>query len=235
MKPGILYLIPTPLGEGDPYFVLPASVPGILKQLSHFIVEDTRSARRFISRMKLDIRIEDLSFEELNEHSKATDISHLMQPLKNGQNVGLLSEAGVPGVADPGALAVEAAHQSGIRVVPLVGPSSIILTVMGSGLNGQNFAFNGYLPIKPEERSKKIQMLERRSIQETQSQLFIETPYRNQKMWEDLLKYCQSTTRICLGCDLTTETEWIETHSVYEWKKRKVDFQKRPCVFMIQG
>lgn len=235
MKPGILYLIPTPLGEGDPNIVLPASVPSVLKQLKHFIVEDTRSARRFISRMKLGMNIEELLFEELNEHSKTSEIGHLMTPLKNGLNVGLLSEAGVPGVADPGALAVEAAHQQGIRVVPLVGPSSIILTVMGSGLNGQNFAFNGYLPVKPEERTKKIILLEKRSIQETQSQLFIETPYRNQKLWDDLIKSCQASTRICLGCDLTTDTEWIETHSVYEWKKRKVDLHKRPCVFMLQG
>lgn len=235
MTKGTLYLIPTPLGPGDPYSVLPASVPAIVSSLKHYIVEDTRSARRFISSLKLGVNIDELLFEELNEHSKPADVATLMIPLQEGRNVGVLSEAGVPGVADPGALAVEAAHQLGIKVVPLTGPSSIILTVMGSGLNGQNFAFNGYLPVKPEERIRKILLLEKRSLQEKQSQLFIETPYRNQKMWEDLLKHCQNSTRICLGCDLTTHTEQIETHTVYEWKKRKIDLHKRPCVFMIQG
>lgn len=235
MKPGTLYLIPTPLGEGDPSLVIPAGISPLLKRLEHYIVEDTRSARRFISRMKLGISIDSLSFKELNEHSKPGEVTELMQALKQGHDVGLLSEAGVPAVADPGALAVAAAHQLGIRVVPLSGPSSIILTVMGSGLNGQNFAFNGYLPVKPEERTKKIIQLERRSLQEQQSQLFIETPYRNQKLWEDILKCGQAQTRVCIACDLTTETEWIETHSISEWKKRKVDLHKRPCVFMIQA
>lgn len=235
MQSGTLFLIPTPLSEGDPNMVIPAGVASKLIELRHYIVEDTRTARRFISKMKLGIEIDQLNFEELNEHSDPKFVSELLGPLKQGMDVGLLSEAGVPGVADPGALAVAAAHAQGIRVVPLTGPSSILLTIMGSGLNGQSFAFNGYLPVKPEERKKHIQHLEKRSAIERQSQLFIETPYRNQKLWEDLLRFCQAGTRICLGCDLTAESEMIQTHTVAEWKKRKVELHKRPCVFMIQA
>ncbi|MBQ7297486.1 MAG: SAM-dependent methyltransferase, partial [Alistipes sp.] len=203
--------------------------------LDYFIVENTRTARRFLSKAGLSGRIEGLEFRELNEHTTAgVAIEELMQPLLEGRSAGVISEAGVPGVADPGALVVEAAHRKGIRVVPLVGPSSIILAMMASGLNGQSFAFNGYLPVKPPERQRAIRRFERRAHEEGQSQLFIEAPYRNRKLLDELLQTLQPTTRLTVAMDLTAPGEWIRTCRVGEWRKMMLpDLQRRPAIFII--
>ncbi|MBQ2727667.1 MAG: SAM-dependent methyltransferase, partial [Alistipes sp.] len=192
-------------------------------------------ARRFLSKAGLSGRIEGLEFRELNEHTTAgVAIEELVQPLLEGRSAGVISEAGVPGVADPGALVVEAAHRKGIRVVPLVGPSSIILAMMASGLNGQSFAFNGYLPIKPPERQRAIRRFERRAHEEGQSQLFIEAPYRNRKLLDELLQTLQPTTRLTVAMDLTAPGEWIRTCRVGEWRKMTLpDLQRRPAIFII--
>lgn len=203
--------------------------------LDYFIVENTRTARRFLSKAGVSRRIEELEFRELNEHTVAgAAVEELIAPLLEGRSAGVISEAGVPAVADPGALVVEAAHRKGIRVVPLVGPSSIILAVMASGLNGQSFAFNGYLPVKPPERQRAIRHFERRAVQERQSQLFIEAPYRNTKLLRELLQCLQSETRLTVAMDLTAPTEWIRTMRVAEWRKASLpDLQRRPAIFLI--
>ena len=215
--------------------MLPASNRAIIEGLDYFIVENTRTARRFLSKAGLSGRIEGLEFRELNEHTTAgVAIEELVQPLLEGRSAGVISEAGVPGVADPGALVVEAAHRKGIRVVPLVGPSSIILAMMASGLNGQSFAFNGYLPIKPPERQRAIRRFERRAHEEGQSQLFIEAPYRNRKLLDELLQTLQPATRLTVAMDLTAPGEWIRTCRVGEWRKMTLpDLQRRPAIFII--
>ena len=236
MNKGTLYLIPCPISEDTaPWEVLPTANRAIIESLDYFIVENTRSARRFLSKAGLSGRIEGLEFQELNEHTTAgAAIEALMKPLLEGRSAGVISEAGVPAVADPGALVVEAAHRKGIRVVPLVGPSSIILAVMASGLNGQSFAFNGYLPVKPPERQRAIRHFERRALQEQQSQLFIEAPYRNRKLFDELLQTLQAETRLTVAMDLTAPTEWILTKRVNEWRKVTVpDLQRRPAIFII--
>ena len=236
MNKGTLYLIPCPISdETTPWEVLPASNRAIIEGLDYFIVENTRTARRFLSKAGLSGRIEGLEFRELNEHTTAgVAIEELVQPLLEGRSAGVISEAGVPGVADPGALVVEAAHRKGIRVVPLVGPSSIILAMMASGLNGQSFAFNGYLPIKPPERQRAIRRFERRAHEEGQSQLFIEAPYRNRKLLDELLQTLQPTTRLTVAMDLTAPGEWIRTCRVSEWRKMTLpDLQRRPAIFII--
>ena len=203
--------------------------------LDYFIVENTRTARRFLSKAGVSRRIEELEFRELNEHTVAgAAVEELIKPLLAGRSAGVISEAGVPAVADPGALVVEAAHRKGIRVVPLVGPSSIILAVMASGLNGQSFAFNGYLPVKGSERQRAIRHFERRAVQERQSQLFIEAPYRNVKLLQELMQTLQSETRLTVAMDLTAPTEWIRTMRVAEWRKATLpDLQRRPAIFII--
>lgn len=236
MNYGTLYLIPCPISdETTPWEVLPASNRAIIEGLDYFIVENTRTARRFLSKAGLSGRIEGLEFRELNEHTTAgVAIEELVQPLLEGRSAGVISEAGVPGVADPGALVVEAAHRKGIRVVPLVGPSSIILAMMASGLNGQSFAFNGYLPVKPPERQRAIRRFERRAHEEGQSQLFIEAPYRNRKLLDELLQILQPTTRLTVAMDLTAPGEWIRTCRVGEWRKMTLpDLQRRPAIFII--
>lgn len=236
MNYGTLYLIPCPISdETTPWEVLPASNRAIIEGLDYFIVENTRTARRFLSKAGLSGRIEGLEFRELNEHTTAgVAIEELVQPLLEGRSAGVISEAGVPGVADPGALVVEAAHRKGIRVVPLVGPSSIILAMMASGLNGQSFAFNGYLPVKPPERQRAIRRFERRAHEEGQSQLFIEAPYRNRKLLDELLQTLQPTTRLTVAMDLTAPGEWIRTCRVGEWRKMTLpDLQRRPAIFII--
>ena len=236
MNKGTLYLIPCPISdETTPWEVLPASNRAIIEGLDYFIVENTRTARRFLSKAGLSGRIEGLEFRELNEHTTAgVAIEELVQPLLEGRSAGVISEAGVPGVADPGALVVEAAHRKGIRVVPLVGPSSIILAMMASGLNGQSFAFNGYLPIKPPERQRAIRRFERRAHEEGQSQLFIEAPYRNRKLLDELLQTLQPATRLTVAMDLTAPGEWIRTCRVGEWRKMTLpDLQRRPAIFII--
>ena len=230
-----LYLIPTTLGETTVDKVIPAEVLRVVKGLRHFIVEDTRTARRHLKKMVPEIVIDDLDFMELNEHSKTTGLEILLQPVMNGFDLGLLSDAGCPGVADPGADLVKIAHEKGIRVVPLVGPSSILLSLMASGMNGQNFTFLGYLPVKPAERASAIRDIERNSAREKQTQIFIEAPYRNARLLEDLLSVCSPLTRLCVAADLTMESEFVVTKTVADWKNSVPDINKRPAIFLIQS
>jgi len=230
---GKLYLIPTTLGDNDPLDVLPIAVKQIIEQTDTFIVENEKTARRFIKRICPDKPQPSLNIFLLNKFTDETELPSFLQPCLNGINVGLLSEAGCPGVADPGSDIVQIAHTKNIKVVPLVGPSSILLAIMASGMNGQSFAFNGYLPIDKGERKKEIKRLERLSFEQNQSQLFIETPYRNNKMLEDLTHVLDNNTSICVACDITLPTEFIKTLSVKAWKKNKVDLHKRPTIFII--
>ena len=234
MNKGKLYLIPTPLGENDPAEVLPKSVIDKACSLRIFVVEETRTARRFLSRYGLKGHIAELEFHELNEHSTAADIEALGGLFDRGEDVGLLSEAGLPAVADPGADLVALCHRRGIEVVPLVGPSSLMLALMASGLNGQSFAFNGYLPVKPPERTRAIRFFERRALSEGQSQLFIEAPYRNVKLMEQLVQTLGDQTRLTVAVDLTAPDERIETHTAGEWRRRQLpEMNRRPAIFII--
>lgn len=229
-----LYLIPVPLGENPLEQVLPSYNRSIVSSIKHFIVEDIRSARRFLKKTDSSIDIDTLTFFELNEHTDLTKITHILGPLEKGEPMGVISEAGCPAVADPGAAAVALAQKKNLPVVPLVGPSSIILSLMASGFNGQNFAFNGYLPVKPAERTSKIRQLESRAYKENQTQIFIEAPYRNAKMLESLLSACRPDTKICVAVGITTEQEYIRTKTVAQWKKDKLpDFQKIPAIFLL--
>jgi 16S rRNA (cytidine1402-2'-O)-methyltransferase len=233
---GILYMIPCPISEQtEVYDVVPEANRRVIDSLDYFIVENVRSARRFLSKAHIARKIDELEFVELNEHTVAGQaIEAMVKPLLAGRSAGVISEAGVPGVADPGALVVEACHRKGIRVVPLVGPSSILLAMMASGLNGQSFAFNGYLPVKPPERSKAIKALERRAHVERQSQIFIEAPYRNVKLMEQMLQVCAVETKLTVACDITSPDEFIVTRSVAEWRKQPLpDIAKRPTIFII--
>lgn len=233
---GVVYLIPCPIDpEGEVYDVVPARNREIIAQLDYFIVENVRSARRFLSKAKIGKPIDGLEFVELNEHTLAgAAIEQMLRPVLEGRSAGIISEAGVPAVADPGMLVVELCHKRGVRVVPLVGPSSIIMAVMAAGLNGQSFAFNGYLPIKEQERTKAIRFFERRAITEHQTQLFIEAPYRNVKLWAQLLATCAPTTKLTIAMDITAESEYIVTRSVAEWRKSGTpDLAKRPAIFAI--
>lgn len=233
---GILYMIPCPISEQtEVYDVVPEANRRVIDSLDYFIVENVRSARRFLSKAHIARKIDELEFVELNEHTVAGQaIEAMVKPLLAGRSAGVISEAGVPGVADPGALVVEACHRKAIRVVPLVGPSSILLAMMASGLNGQSFAFNGYLPVKPPERSKAIKALERRAHVEHQSQIFIEAPYRNVKLMEQMLQVCAVETKLTVACDITSPDEFIVTRSVAEWRKEPLpDIAKRPTIFII--
>lgn len=233
-KPGTLYLIPCPIAETPPFDVLPAVNGNIIASLDYFIVENTRSARRFISSAKLGNPIDSLEFAELNEHTQPQEIELLIRPILAGRDAGVISEAGVPGVADPGADVVALCHQHGIKVIPLVGPSSILMALMASGLNGQSFAFNGYLPVKPPERTKAIRHYEKRAQSERQSQMFIEAPYRNAKLFDDFLSICGPATRLCVACDITGPEALIVTATIKEWKARpKPEINKRPAIFII--
>jgi len=228
-----LYLIPTTLGECDLNAVLPEKNNIITNKLRHFIVEDVRTARRFLRKVDRQFPIDDCSFFELNQHTTPEEISKYLQPMALGNDMGIISEAGCPAIADPGADIVAIAQREDYKVVPLVGPSSILLALMGSGFNGQSFAFVGYLPIDAHERAKALKRLESRAIAERQTQLFIETPYRNMKMLEDIVKNCQSNTLLCIAVDITLDTEEIKTKTVGEWKKQYPDLSKRPCIFAI--
>lgn len=233
---GTLYLIPCPIADDSAvYDVIPAANKQVMDSLDYFIVENVRSARRFLSKAKITRPIDTLEFKELNEHTiEMGDVEEMVKPILEGRSAGVISEAGVPGVADPGALVVELCHRKGIKVVPLVGPSSILMAVMASGLNGQSFAFNGYLPIKPPERSKAIKFFERRAQSENQSQLFIETPYRNVKLVEQLLQVCAPTTKLTIAMDITAADEFIETHTIVEWRAKKLpEMNKRPAIFIL--
>ena len=228
-----LYLLPVTLGDTELNTVLPAYNIEIIQGIKHFIVEDVRSARRFLKKVDREFDIDSLSFYPLNKHTSAEDISGYLEPLLAGQSMGVLSEAGCPAVADPGADVVAIAQRKNLKVVPLVGPSSIILSVMGSGFNGQSFAFHGYLPIEPGERVKRIKQLEQRIYSENQTQLFIETPYRNHKMIDDLLQNCRPQTKLCIAANLTCEGEYIKTRAISEWKGKVPDLSKIPCIFLL--
>lgn len=228
-----LYLLPVTLGETSIEKVLPSYNKEIILGIKHFIVEDVRSARRFLKKVDCDINIDELSFYPLNKHTSPEDISSYLEPLIAGNSMGVISEAGCPAVADPGADVVAIAQRRNLRVVPLVGPSSIILSVMGSGFNGQSFAFHGYLPIEPSERQRRLKELELRIYSEHQTQIFIETPYRNNKMMEDVLKACRPQTKLCIAANITCEGEYIKTRTVKEWKGKLPDLTKVPCIFLI--
>ena len=233
---GTLYLIPCPIAdESQPFDVMPEANRAIINSLDYFIVENTRSARRFLSKAKITRTIDSLEFCELNEHTvEMLEVEKMVKPILEGRSAGVISEAGVPGVADPGALVVELCHRKGIKVVPLVGPSSILMAVMASGLNGQSFAFNGYLPIKPPERSKAIKFFERRAQTENQSQLFIEAPYRNVKLVEQLLQVCSPATKLTIAMNITSPEEFIQTHTIKEWQKVTMpDMNKKPAIFIL--
>lgn len=233
---GVLYMIPCPISDStEVYDVVPQANARVIDSLDYFIVENVRSARRFLSKAGINRRIDDLEFVELNEHTVAgTAVEAMVEPIVKGRSAGVISEAGVPGVADPGALVVEVCHRRGIRVVPLVGPSSILLAMMASGLNGQSFAFNGYLPVKPPERAKALKNLERRAHQEHQSQIFIEAPYRNVKLAEQILAVCAAETKLTIACDITSADEIILTRTIAAWRKSGIpDIAKRPTIFII--
>ncbi len=230
---GTLYLIPVTLGETPTIQVIPDYNTQLINDIDTYIVENIKTARRFLKRSGITIPINDLTFYELNKRTKLEDLASFMNPLIEGKSVGILSEAGCPGVADPGADIVELAQQRNIKVVPLVGPSSILLSLMASGFNGQSFCFNGYLPKEQKQRIAKLKELERRVYNQKQTQLFIETPFRNANLFEDVLKNCSINTRLCIAIDITLPTEQIITKSISDWKNTKINLQKRPCIFLI--
>jgi len=232
---GKIYLIPNTLGDTVPGDVIPAGVIQTLHKLTHFIVEDIRNARRFLVKTAYPHKIDDIVFFELNKHTPLADIPGLVLPCEKGTDMGIISEAGVPAVADPGALVVEIAHKRGIRVIPLTGPSSILMALMASGLNGQNFAFKGYLPVDKKDLASALKDMETRSKRENQTQIFIETPYRNMRLYEEILKICQPTTQLCIAKNLTTAEESVEVKSIEKWRKSKTDLDKQPAVFLIQA
>jgi 16S rRNA (cytidine1402-2'-O)-methyltransferase len=228
-----LFLIPTTLGDTTIEKVLPPDLTDLISRIPVFIVENIRTARRFLKKVNRSIVIDNLTFFELNEHTDKKEISRFLEPIQNGMDVGIISEAGCPAVADPGAEVVKIAHTKNIQVVPLVGPSSILLALMASGMSGQNFAFNGYLPIKDPEKSNQIKLLERRMQTEGQTQIFIETPYRNAQLLSDLLKNCDPQTMLCIAADITLDTEFILAKPVSYWKNHIPEINKRPAIFMI--
>lgn len=228
-----LFLVPNVLGEGDWQNVLPASIFQIVTGTKYFIVENIRTARRFLKQVNKEIDIDSLTFFELNKYTNDSDLPRFLEPTQKGFDIAVISEAGCPGVADPGADIVRIAHKKNIKVVPLVGPSSILLALMASGLNGQNFAFHGYLPVKPHERTRTIALLEKQTKNHHQTQIFIETPYRNNQMINDLLKTCSLSTLLCIAADITGENEFIETKTIKMWKNKIPDLHKIPTIFLI--
>ncbi len=230
---GTLYLIPTTLGESAYDQVIPSLNNKIVQEIDVFIVENIKTARRFIKRSAPEKVIDDLIFYEINKRTNLDMLPTFLKPIDEGRNIGVISDAGCPGVADPGADVVALAHQNNIKVVPLVGPSSILLSLMASGFNGQSFCFNGYLPKEQKDRVRKLKDLERMAIAQKQTQLFIETPYRNHHVMEDLLANCNPNTKLCVAVDITMASEQIITKTITEWKNTKIDLNKRPCVFLL--
>lgn len=229
-----LYLIPVELGDSPQQQVLPAYNRELIIGIKYFIVEEIRSARRFLKRVDKDINIDSLTFYPMGKHADVTRFAQYLKPLEAGESIGIISEAGCPAVADPGADVVSIAQRKGIKVVPLVGPSSIIMSVMASGLNGQSFAFNGYLPIDPTDRIKRLKQLESRAVQEQQTQLFIETPFRNRKLFDTLCQTLNPHTRLCVAAGITTSEEWITTHTIADWRRFSFpDLAKTPAIFLI--
>lgn len=231
---GNLYLIPCPLGDTPPLEVLPLLVRKAVEEIDYYIVEHEKNARAFIKNIVVRKSQPDLQFRMINKYTDTSEIPDMLAPCREGLNVGVISDAGCPGIADPGAAVVAEAHRQNIKVVPLVGPSSILMAMMASGFNGQNFAFNGYLPIDIRERRKEIKRLELLSEENNQSQLFIETPYRNNQLLESILNTVQPQTEVCIACDITLPSEFILTLPAEVWKTKKVDLNKRPTLFIIQ-
>ena len=230
---GRLYLIPSPLGDNDPSEVIPQPVLESLKGFRTFVVEEVRTARRYLSKAGLKGHIGELQFHELNEHTDAATVEGYLRLFDGGNDVALISEAGLPAVADPGAQLVALAHRHGIEVVPAVGPSSLLLALMASGLNGQSFAFCGYIPAKTDERRSRLKTLEKVSAQLRQTQILIETPYRNDSLFADILSVCSPSVRVCVAVNITMPDAYIRTRKVSEWKKEGLVIGKRPCVFLI--
>ena len=235
MNKGKLFLIPVPLGLTPIESVLTQQVRDCAKQLKHFVAENAKSARAFLKSLPSETPLQQIEIRELNEHTPPSALPELLAPLLVGIDVGLISEAGCPAVADPGSILVALAHQEGILVLPMIGPSSILLALMGSGLSGQSFAFHGYLPAKDDQRQKRIRELEKDSRQEKRTQIFIETPYRNQQMLETLINACAPNTRICVATDLTLSSECIMTRTPSEWRRRVPNIDRRPTVFLLQA
>ena len=233
MPYGTIYMLPTPIGDRPVYDVLPEYNRAVMARLDYFIVENERTARRFLSRAGIGKPIDGLRIAELNEHTTPEQVAELLAPVLGGADAGVLSEAGLPGVADPGADLTALAHRHGIRVTPLVGPSSILLALMASGLNGQSFAFNGYLPVKQPERGRAIRHFEKRAQTERQSQIFIETPYRNLKLFEDFLKECNGNTLLTVAADILQPDQLIRTAQIRDWKAKTPDIHKRPAIFIL--
>jgi 16S rRNA (cytidine1402-2'-O)-methyltransferase len=233
-KTGTLYLIPCTLGDTPTEQVLPQHVINVARSLQYYVVEQLKTARQFLSALKHEQPIQSLHFETLNEHTAPAELSALLTPLLAGHDVGIISEAGCPGIADPGAALVELAHKNNIRVIPLVGPSSILLALMASGMNGQCFAFHGYLPINDADRSKTIAQLEAESASRRQTQLFIETPYRNDKLFQALIAKCMPRTLLCVATDVSLDSESIQTRTIQQWKSQPApQLNKRPSLFLL--
>lgn len=232
-KKGTLYLIPNKISDADLNTVVPPRIAELVPTIKHYIVEDVRTVRRYLRLLNKAVDIDATQFYELNKHTNEADISNYLLAADNGENIGLISEAGLPCVADPGNVIVALAHKKNLKVVPLVGPSSILMALMASGLNGQNFAFNGYIPIDQPERSKKIRNLEARSRTEHQSQIFMDTPYRNNKLFDDLKTTLAPQTLLCIALNITAEDEFICTKTIAEWKKTELNLNKKPCIFII--
>ena len=228
-----LYLIPVTLGDSQVNDVIPVLPLEIINRLEHFIVEDLRSARRYLRKAGLKASYDDLQFYLLNEHSMDEELDEMLGVLLKGNSMGILSEAGVPAVADPGSRLVEMAHWHDIQVIPLVGPSSIILALMASGMNGQSFRFHGYLPVKNPQRQNRIRQVEKAAIESGETQIFMETPYRNMSLLEDLLRNCRQETLLCIAADISLDSEYIKTKSVRDWNKNIPELHKRPAIFLL--
>lgn len=229
---GTIYLIPSSLGENNNNFLFPPENTNIINSLKYFIVENIRTARRFIRSVSAEAEIDSIQFFTLNKHTDSNEICKYINPAFEGHDIGIISEAGCPGIADPGADIVAIAHKKNIRVIPLIGPSSIFLALMASGFNGQNFAFTGYLPIKTD-RIKAVKHLENLVFSKNQTQIFMETPYRNQKLFEELLKNCSLESKLCIACNIATLGEFIRTMSIKEWKRNVPDLNKKPTIFIL--
>lgn len=230
---GILYLIPTPLGASDLSAVIPEQVRRIAASLDTFIVEHPKTARHFLKQITTATPLQDIHMFTLDEHTRPAELQAMLQPVFSGKNIGLISEAGCPAVADPGANLVRLAHHKNIRVVPLAGPSSIMLALMASGMNGQRFVFHGYLPVEKSSRIQKIAEIEKASLARDETQIFIEAPYRNNQLLGDMLETCNPVTQLCIACEVTLETETVHTQSIAEWKKTPPDLHKKPTVFLL--
>ncbi len=233
MATGKIYMIPVTLGDNDYRKVIPDKVLSIIRSLRLFAVEDLRSARRYLKLIDKDFPVNDTTFQELNEHTNESEIGHYLDPVLKGSDMGIMSEAGLPGIADPGSLLVSLAHRKKIKVIPLAGPSSILMALISSGLNGQNFTFNGYLPVKPAERVSKLKELERKS-RDGFAQIFMETPYRNQRMLDSILASCNTDTQLCIAVNITLPDEFIRTMTIAEWKKNLPQINDRMAVFILQ-